>query len=207
MKRKIRLLIVDDHAIVRQGLVSILEFQPDFKVVGEAEDGAEAIIRASESKPDVIIMDMMMPILDGAEATARIRQTDKTVKIILLTSFGNSSDISLALENGANGAISKTSPKDELFQCIRDVAAGKRIISSEIQQAMMSNGGDNALSDRQIEILQSLSRGLTNSDIAKQVGLTTAGIKFHLLAIFRKLGAANRSEAVAIALRKHLLKI
>ena len=108
---------------------------------------------------------------------------------------------------GANGAISKTSPKEELFQCIRDVDAGKRVISAEIQQTLMSNGGDDALSDRQLQILQSLSQGFTNSDIARQVGLTTAGIKFHLLAIFRKLGAANRSEAVAIALRKHLLKI
>ena len=116
-------------------------------------------------------------------------------------------DLSQALVNGANGAISKTSPKEELFRCIRDVAAGKRVISKDIQQEMMNNDGDDALSERQIEILQSLSRGFSNRDIARQVGLTTAGIKFHLLAIFRKLGAANRSEAVAIAFRKHLLKI
>ena len=206
MKKKIKLLLADDHAIVRQGLATILGFQPDFDVVGEAEDGEDAVRKTATLKPDVVIMDLMMPTLSGAEATAQIRRHDPETFVVVLTSYGTSADLAQALENGATGALLKTASKEELFGCIRDVASGLTFISPDVQQSLSEARELPELTPRQLEILQSLSRGLTNNDIAKQLGLRTAGIKSHLLTIFRKLGVANRSEAVALALRKHLLK-
>ena len=207
MKRKIKLLIADDHAIVRQGLATILSFQPDFAVVGEAEDGQDAVNKAKSLHPDVVIMDLMMPVLNGSDATALIRQENPNTKVVILTSYADSTDLSHALENGAVGILSKTAPKEDLFACLNAVANGETVISYEIQRSLIENNEAISLTTRQLDILQSLSRGLTNEDIAKQLGLSTAGIKFHLLTIFRKLGAATRAEAAAIALRKHLLKV
>ena len=205
MKRKIKLLIADDHAIVRQGLATILGFQPDFAVVGEAEDGQDAVEKVRTLHPDIVIMDLMMPVLNGSDATARIRREDPDAKVVILTSYADSADLSRALENGAVGILSKTAPKEDLFACLHAVANGETVITDDIRRALAENDGATELTPRQLDILQSLSRGLTNGEIAKQLGLSTAGIKFHLLTIFRKLGAANRSEAVSIAHRKQLL--
>ena len=206
MKTQIRLLIADDHAIMRQGLTSIFRFQHDFTVVGEAVDGADAIQKVDALQPDIVIMDLMMPVIDGAEATRQITQRHPETKVIILTSFANSTDMAHAIENGAVGALTKTSSKEDLFTCIRDVARQSTAIAPEISQSLNENEDIPKLTSRQMEILTSLSRGLTNKDIAKQLGISTGCIKFHILAIFRKLGVANRSEAVALALRKRLLK-
>lgn len=207
MARKIKLLVVDDHAIVREGLVSILNFQSDFNVIGEAENGREAIQMARELEPDVIIMDLMLPDIDGAETTARIRGVLPRTKILILTSFGNSANLSFALANGAAGAITKNRPKEELFSAIRAIVNGELVVCREIQQTLREDKELPALSPRQRQILHSLARGLTNGDIARQLGISTAVIKFHILAIFRKLNVSSRSEAVALALRKQLLKL
>ena len=207
MQKKTRILIVDDHAIVREGLVAVLSFQPDFTVAGEAENGQEAIAVARRLKPDVIVMDLMLPDIDGAEAAIRIRQELPDTRILILTSFGNSVQLSQALSNGVTGAITKNVPREELLKAIRATAAGERIIGREIRQTLREDKDLPVLSSRQQDILQSLSQGMTNKDIARQQGLSMSGTKFHILEIFRKLNVANRSEAVAIALRKHLLKI
>lgn len=207
MKRKIKLLIADDHAIVRQGLATILGFQPDFAVVGEAEDGQDAVDKARTLHPDIVIMDLMMPVLNGSDATALIRQGNPDTKVVILTSYADSTDLSHALENGAVGILSKTAPKEDLFACLHAVTAGQTAVADEIRRTLNENNDAVTLTPRQMDILQSLSRGLTNDDIAKELGLSMAGIKFHLLTIFRKLGVSNRAEAVGIALRKHLLKI
>ena len=204
---KTKILIVDDHAIVREGLSAILGFQPDFSVIGEAASGQEAVRRTKELSPDIVIMDLMMPDMDGAEATAEIKLANPDVKVLILTSFGNSASLSHALASGASGAITKNLPKEELFAAIRETAAGHKVISREIEDTLQEDRDQPSLTPRQLEILQSLSRGLTNKDIAKQQSLSMAGVKFHILAIFRKLDVSNRSEAVAIALRKHLLKM
>jgi len=203
---KIRVLIADDHAMVRDGLVSILHYQKDFVIVGEAEDGAEAVARAAELKPDVVLMDLMMPAKDGADATLEIRRRLPDTRVLLLTTYGSSAKLSQAFENGATGAITKSQSKDELFAAIRDVAAGRRVVSAEIEQSMHEDASAPKLSARQSEILEHMARGLTNDDLAKTLGLTKSGIKFHILEILRKLNVSNRSEAVAVALRKHLLK-
>ena len=207
MANRIRILIADDHAIVRDGIVTILGLQKDFTVVGEASGGLEAVRKAARLKPDVVILDMMMPDLDGAEATARILQQVPAVRILILTSFTNSAGIADALKNGATGAISKSASRERLYDAIRATAAGKRTVDREIEVSLRESQPVPPLTEKQSNVLNALSKGLTNDEIARETGLSTAGIKFHLLAIFRKLNANNRSDAVAIALRKHLLKI
>ena len=206
MEKKIKLLIADDHAIMREGLVTLLRFQKDFSVIGEATNGREAVRKALSLKPDVVIMDLLMPQMNGAEATAEIVQNSPDVKVLVLTSFPDASDVVSALENGAAGALTKTLRKEELFAAIRDVNAGKRILSEEIRRTLNENQAEDRLTPRQTAVLESLARGLTYEEIARQLNVTKACIKFHVLTILRRLNVANRSEAVAIALRKHLLK-
>ena len=207
MSPKLKILIVDDHAIVRDGLSAILKFPKDISVIGEADDGESAIRQVTELKPDVVILDLMMPNMGGADATAAILQARPETKILILTSYGTSAELSRAFVNGATGAITKTLPKEELLAAIRNVAAGIRVISPEIEQTLKEDPVAPTLTPRQMEILQSLARGLSNEDIAREFGLSKAGIKFHLLSIFRKLGVANRTEAVGYASRKHLFQI
>lgn len=204
MSPKLKILIVDDHAIVRDGLSAILKFPKDISVIGEADDGESAIRQVTELKPDVVILDLMMPNMGGADATAAILQARPETKILILTSYGTSAELSRAFVNGATGAITKTLPKEELLAAIRNVAAGIRVISPEIEQTLKEDAIAPTLTQRQLEILQSLARGLSNDDIAREFGLSKAGVKFHLLSIFRKLNVANRTEAVGVASRKHL---
>jgi len=206
MPSKLKVLIVDDHAIVRDGLAAILKFQKDMAVVGEADDGQSAIQKAQELHPDVILMDLMMPNMNGADATAAIKQVLPDSQILILTSYGTSSDLSRAFRNGATGAITKSLPKEELLAAIRSVANGMRVASPEIEQTLKEEADMPSLTPRQLEILHSLTRGLTNDDIARELGLSKAGIKFHLLTIFRKLNVSNRTEAVGLASRKHLFQ-
>ena len=207
MKSKIRVLIADDHTIVRIGLATLLGAEKDIEVVGEAQNGEVAVKEALRLEPDVIIMDLMMPKKDGAEATAELREKLPSAKIIILTTFGASDGIAHALESGAAGALMKTADDDALVATIRAVAGGETVISSEIKRLLAENPPIPKLTPRQIEVLQSMTRGLTNRDIAKQLGIRQDRVDEHVAAILTKIGAANRTEAVAIALRKHLLKL
>ena len=207
MKSKIRVLIADDHTIVRIGLATLLGAEKDIEVVGEAQNGEVAVKEALRLEPDVIIMDLMMPKKDGAEATSELREKLPSAKIIILTTFGASDGIAHALESGAAGALVKTADDDALVATIRAVAGGETVISSEIKRLLAENPPIPKLTPRQIEVLQSMTRGLTNRDIAKQLGIRQDRVDEHVAAILTKIGAANRTEAVAIALRKHLLKL
>ena len=206
MKQKIRILIVDDHAVVRAGLKAILGFEKDFAVIGEAANGLDAVRKAKDLSPDIVIMDLMMPKLSGAEATARIVAENPDVRVLILTTYGSADDISRALDAGATGALMKTASNDQLASAIRKVAAGGKVITPEIAKTIRIDPPVTDLTPRQLEILQSVTRGLTNEDIAQQFGITSSGVKQHLSAVFAKLGASSRTEAVAIALRKQLLK-
>ena len=207
MKKGIRVLIADDHAIVRAGLAAVLGFEQDISIVGEAVDGETAVAQACQIKPDIVIMDLMMPKMDGVEATAAIRRKLPDTKILILTTYGTSADIRRALSAGAAGAVTKTMLNAELTAAIRDVAAGKTVLTPDIRQALKETQDQPELTQRQKDILTSITRGLTNQDIATQFGITVSGVKQHLNAIFAKLGAANRSEAIAIVLRRSLLKL
>jgi len=204
--KKLRILLADDHSIVRMGISALLQYEKDLSVVGEAEDGKEAVALAKKHKPDVVLMDLMMPCMDGVEATRIIRQASPNTKVLILTTFGTSADVSRAIAAGASGAIVKDISKDDLVDSIRKVAAGETVFSAEIEQTVNEEPAVPNFTQRQLEILHSVTRGLTNAEIAKQYGISTDGVKQHVMAIFKKLGAANRSEAVAIAMRRQLLK-
>ncbi len=204
---KIKILLADDHSIVRMGISALLAYEKDISVVGEAEDGEEAVALAQSLKPDVVLMDLMMPRMDGVEATDRIRSALPSCKVLILTTFGTSADVSRAIASGASGAVVKDIGKDEIVDAIRRVASGEKVFSAEIEQTVKEEPAVPNFTKRQMDILHSVTRGLTNAEIAKQYGISTDGVKQHVMAIFKKLGAANRSEAVAIAIRRQLLKV
>jgi NarL family two-component system response regulator LiaR len=207
MKNTIRVLIADDHTIVRIGLRTLLGAEKDIEVVGEAKNGEMAVKEALRLRPDVVIMDLMMPKMDGAEATAALHEKLPETKVIILTTFGSSDGIAHAIESGAAGALMKTADDAALISTIRSVAGGKTVISPDIKRLLAEDPPIPVLTTRQAEVLQSMMRGLTNRDIAKQLGIRQDGVNEHVAAILAKIGAANRTEAVAIALRKHLLKL
>lgn len=203
----IRVLIVDDHAILRMGLASLLASKCEIEVVGDASDGPSGIRKALKLKPDVVIMDLMMPGMDGIEATKELLAKTPESKILILTTFSTSNGINNALEAGAMGAVMKNCDFSELADAIRAVASGKRYVAADVERILVADPPVAALSPRQTEILQSIVRGLSNPDIAKQLGISVDMVKEHVESLFQKIGAANRTEAVAIAFRKHLLKM
>lgn len=205
MKRKVSILLVDDHEVVRSGLAAILSVEKDFEVVGEAADGREAVKMVKRLSPDVVLMDLMMPEMNGDEATAAIVALKVPTKVLLLTTYGTAEEIGRALSSGAAGALLKTVSKQELFASVRKVAAGERVIGADIAVGEAKETVD--LSPRQREVLESVTRGLSNADIALQLGISPSAVKLYLSTVFEKLGAASRAEAVAIALKRQLLKL
>ena len=207
MSNKIKVLIADDHAIVRMGLSALLSAKKDIEVVGQSRNGEAAVRDAVRLAPDVVIMDLMMPKKDGIAATAEIKAKRPDVKIIILTTFATSDGITKALEAGASGAILKNAENNSLVTMIRRVAAGERVLAPEVEELLQEDPPVEKLTPRQAEVLESLSRGLTNKDIARQLGISDRSVDEHVEALLQKIGASNRTEAVVIALRKHLLKV
>lgn len=205
MRRKVSILLVDDHEVVRSGLAAILSVEKDFEVVGEASDGREAVEAARLLKPDVVLMDLMMPEMNGDAATAEMVALKTPTKVLILTTYGTADEIGRALAAGATGALMKTVSKQELFAAVRKVAAGERVVGADI--AVEEADAPIDLSSRQREVLESVTRGLSNSDIAQQLGISPSAVKLYLSVVFKKLGAASRAEAVAIALKRQLLKL
>ena len=203
--KKIRILVADDHAIVRTGLSSLLGTQKDFTVVGEADDGEAVVALSRELNPDVIVMDYRMPKLDGAAATGKIHETQPGVKILILTSYGEAEGIARAIRLGAAGAMIKTDDNDNLIAAVRDLAGGKQVLTPEIRRILAENPPDQKLTDRQLQILDLVVRGLSNRDIAELLKIREDSVKKHANAIYAKIGAANRVEATAIAIRRQLL--
>ena len=207
MKQKIKILIADDHSVVRLGLAALLGRNKDFQIVGEAKDGDTAIAMANTLRPDVVIMDLMMPRTDGVEATRIICESSPSIKVLILTSFAASADIARAIDAGASGAIVKDADNAELIRAIQEVASGGTVFSGEISNALETEPAMKELTPKQMEVLRSITRGLSNPDISKQLGISLNAVKQHIRAVFAKLGAANRTEAATIAMRKHLLKL
>ena len=204
---KIKILIADDHTIVRIGLVALLGAEADFEIVGEAKNGLQAVEDAMRLRPDVVVMDLVMPKKNGIDATAEILDRLPATKILVLTSFGTSDGITHALQAGASGAVMKTADDGTLVAAIRKVANGERVISPEVKKMLNEDPPIPVLSPRQKEILVAITDGRTNKEIASVLGIRKDSVEDYLRTLFSKLGAANRAEAVAIALRKHLLKI
>jgi len=203
---KSRILVVDDHALLRHGLKSIIKYQKDMEVVGEAENGKAAVQLAKAISPNIVVMDLVMPVMDGVEATRLIKAASPQTKILILTTFGTSADISRALDAGATGAVMKDTPEDKLLSAIRRIAKGETVLSPDIEHMIRNEPEPPKLTERQLDILNALARGFTNRDIALQLGLKPSGVRVHIDAILSKLNAATRTEAVAIAIKRHLLK-
>jgi len=204
---EIKVLIADDHAVVRMGLAALLNTEDDIRVIGEARNGVEAVKETLRLRPDVVIMDLMMPKKDGIASTAEIVRQLPDAKIIILTSFATSDGIARALEAGAAGSLLKSAENESLVTTIRAVHAGRKIVSPEVRRLIDEDPPVPELSPRQKDILSSITRGLSNEDIALQLGISTSSVKTHVQALFQKLGTTTRAEAVAITLRKQLLKI
>ena len=204
--KKTKILIADDHMIVRLGLKALFDSEEGFETVGAAKNGLEAIAIAEKTRPDVVIMDLVMPKMDGIAATRELVRKIPSARVVILTSFGTADGVDQALKAGAAGAVMKTEDESLLIAAVRKIAAGKTCISPEIKQQFAVDPPVPALTPRQLDVLQSLVRGLTNGEIAVQLNIRKDGVEDHINAIFNKLGAANRAEAVAIALRKNLLR-
>ena len=203
--RKIRVMLADDHLVVRMGLAAIISIERDMELVGEAADGLAAVKLAAELRPDVVIMDIMMPKLDGVAATAEIHKRNPDAHMLVLTSFGTSEDLRRALASGATGALVKDSAQTELVSAIRECAAGKKTISPSIARQLKCEMPKTELSPRQLEMLSYVAKGFNNAEIASMVGIGRDCVKAHLSAAFTRLGASSRSEAVAIAIRENLI--
>lgn len=204
--KKTRILVVDDHAVVRMGLIALLETENDIAVVGEASNGEEAVGKARKLRPDLVLMDIVMPSKDGIAATSAIKAELPEVKILILTTFSSTDDIARALRAGADGALLKSSDYAEVVAAIRRVAGGEKFMTHEVRKMLEESPPLPELTERQLDVITSMARGLTNADIARQLGITADGVKFHITSILAKLDAANRSEAIAIAIRNRLIR-
>ncbi len=204
--KTIRILLADDHLVVRMGLAAILSFEADMTVVAEAENGLEAVRLAAETKPDIVVMDLMMPQLDGAAATARILADDPTVGIVVLTSYGGSVHVKRALDAGAKSALLKSTARTVLIDAIRRTAAGESVVSLEISNTLAGDADRINLSDRKLEILRYVAKGLSNREIAEILHISPNGIKNHLKIVFSRIGVATRSEAVAFAVAHNMVE-
>ena len=204
--RQISVLIADDHGIVRMGLKSLLETEDDIVVVGEAADGAKAVSETLRLRPDVVIMDLMMPKKDGAVATRELRTANCNSRILLLTTFSTSEGINKALEAGADGALFKSSADDEITNAVRQVHGGAKFISKPVKKLLATDPPVPEFTQKQLDILTAVVQGLNNKEIAYKFDIKQITVKNHLKAIFAKLGVTNRTEAATVATRKQLVK-
>jgi DNA-binding NarL/FixJ family response regulator len=203
----IRVMCVDDHPLVRKGVASILANEPDMEVVAEASDGREAVQKFHELHPDVVLMDLRMPHMDGTEATRAIRGEDPDARIIALTSYDGDQDIYRALEAGVRGYILKEMVHSEIVKAIRTVQAGKRLMPPEVAERLSEYFPQVALTPREVEVLSYVARGLANKEIAHKLGTANGTIKMHVQNILEKLGASDRTHAVTIAIERGILHL
>ena len=205
MNDKIRIQLADDHTFLRIGLATLIENKSDMSVVGEAENGIEAVELARKLRPDVVIMDLMMPEMSGAEATKILRRELPETKVVILTSYGTSHEVSQAIADGAACVLMKDATSETLLQSIRDVHAGHTLIAPHLVRMSEEESGSGRLTEHQRSLLAAVTQGFTNNEIADRFGIAQVSVKKQLKTIFAKLGAANRAEAVAIALREYRL--
>lgn len=198
-------LIADDHPVVRVGLAGVVNSQSDFKLVGEAIDGHDACRQYTACRPDVVLMDLRMPGMDGVAAIEAIRAVDPQARIVILTTFDGEEDIWRGLRAGAKAYLLKDSPRDEIVECIRAAARGQKYLPRDVAAKLAERMDGDTLSRREVEVLGLLAQGHSNKVIARATSITEGTVKFHVTSIMAKLGAKSRTEAVALAARRGLI--
>jgi DNA-binding NarL/FixJ family response regulator len=201
---------VDDHPVVRAGIEGILSSQPDIEVVGEASDGMEAISLNQTLQPDVILMDLQMPEMDGVTAIKAIREQANPPHILVLTTYDTDADIVQAIQAGATGYLLKDTPREGFFAAVRQVAQGEAVLTPVVASRLMAHlraPAEEQLSERELEVLALVAQGHSNQDIAKQLHISAATVKTHLIHIYGKLGVNDRTAAVTTALEKGILRL
>jgi DNA-binding NarL/FixJ family response regulator len=206
-ERPIRILVVDDHFVVRMGLVSLVNTEPDLIVVGEADDGEQAIAQFEKLQPDLVLMDLRMPGKSGPEATTHIRRLSEHARVLILSAFDGDEEIHNALAAGAQGYVLKSTTGDELIPAIRAVAAGKRWIPRDIATRLKSRNLFEQLTPREIDVLREVAKGFSNKELADSLGITAHTAKDHLKSILAKLRVADRTQAVTAALQRGIIQL
>ncbi|HEY1789873.1 MAG TPA: response regulator transcription factor [Verrucomicrobiae bacterium] len=205
-KSVIRILLIDDHYMVRIGLKAILSLEPDFCIVGEAEDGPGGVELFRKYVPDITLMDLRMPGMGGVEATVAILKEFPDAKIIMLTTYDGDEDVYRGLKSGAKGYVLKRVRGEELVRAVTTVYGGGRYLSQEAERRLAEHAPGSELTGRELEVLQYVAKGLNNNEIGDLLGCTRFTIKFHVQNILQKLGVADRTEAVAAAMRRGVLR-
>lgn len=207
---QIRIVIADDHPIVRSGLTGLLASQADFEVVGEASNGREAVAVVQRTRPDVVLTDLRMPELDGVGAIREMCAAHPALKVLVLTTYDTDADILRAVEAGATGYLLKETPRDELFAAIRATALGKSVLSPSVASRLVGRtrqSSEKALSAREIEVLMLVAKGTSNKLIARELEIGETTVKTHLLHIFAKLGVDDRTAAVTTAVERGIIRL
>jgi DNA-binding NarL/FixJ family response regulator len=211
---RVRLLLVDDHPVVRTGLRGMFESDPGFEVVGEAADGGTGATMALDLRPDLVLMDLQMPGVDGVEAIRRIRSTPGAPPVLVLTTYDSDAQILRAIEAGAAGYLLKDAPREELFAAVRSAAAGGSPLAPSVAARIigrMAGGGGGtrsaALTLRELDVVRLVARGASNREIARDLTISEATVKTHLIKIFEKLGVADRTSAVTTAMERGLIEL
>lgn len=215
MEDTIKILIADDHPVVREGLMSMLNRQEDFEVVGEAKDGVEAVNKTKELAPDVVLMDLRMPELDGVEAIHQIKAARPHTHIIILTTYSDDEYIFHGIEAGARAYLLKDAPREELFKAIRTVYRGESLIQPVVATKLLDRltelsrraPSGEELSERELEVLRLMAKGSANKEISAQLSISQSTVKTHISSIFQKLGVNDRTGAVTDALKKGIISL
>lgn len=216
MSEAIQILIADDHPVVREGLIAMIKREPDFQVVGEASNGLEAVKKTRELKPDIVLMDLRMPELDGVEAMRQISTFAPATKFIILTTFSDDEYIFRGIEAGARAYLLKDAPREDLFRAIRAVHRGESLIQPVVASKVLDRFAElsrqaqapaDLLSEREIEVLKLVAKGSANKEIAAELHITDSTVKTHVSSIFQKLNAKDRTDAVMQAVKRGIIKI
>jgi len=204
---KISVLVADDHVMVREGLAAMVGRQVDMMVVGEAANGRDAVNLWRKHRPDVVLLDLRMPVLDGVGAIDEIRRQDPLARIIVLTTFDTDNEISSAVKAGAKGYLLKDAQREELLECIRQVHAGGTCIPPSVVAKLAAGMSNEPLTGRELEVLALLARGKSNKEIGKNLYIGETTVKSHLRSIFTKLNVLSRTEAITVASRRGLVQL